>query len=101
MMYRHGDVSLTKTNLPKGAKKVYSGNEYVAAEGEVTGHAHRIQAPALTVWEFGGEQFVVVQDDAQITHEEHGTKPLAPGTYKIGIQEEYDPFDGRLRQVSD
>lgn len=101
-MYRHGDVALTSvTEVPKGAKKVFSGDTYVVAEGEVTGHAHRVAAPTVTVWEFGGERFLAIEGEATITHEEHGLKPLAPGIYKIGIQKEYDPFAERIREVAD
>lgn len=101
-MYRHGDVALTRINkVPKGAKQIHSGDKYVVAEGEVTGHAHRVAAPSITVWEFGGERFMVVGDNAEITHEEHGRQTIAPGTYKIGIQREFDPFSDRIREVAD
>ena len=101
-MYRHGDVALTHVDVvPNGAVQVFVGKNYTVAEGEVTGHAHRVFAPAVVVWEFGGERFMVVDGESTITHEEHGTKTITPGIYKIGIQKEYDPFAQRIREVVD
>lgn len=102
-MYRHGDVALTKVDaVPDGAKEIFSGDQYVVAEGEVTGHAHRVQSSGLVVWEYGGERFLVVNDPGStITHEEHGKQIVSPGVYRIGIQKEYDPFADRIREVAD
>lgn len=101
-MYRHGDVALTRIDgLPNGATHIFSGNEYVVAEGEVTGHCHKVVSK-LNVWEFGGDRFLVIEENnANITHEEHGKHPIEPGTYKIGIQMEYDPFSEQINKVVD
>ena len=101
-MYRHGDVALTRVDaVPSGAVQVFAGKNYTVAEGEVTGHTHRVLAPAVVVWEFGGERFMVIDDESTITHEEHGTKTITPGIYKIEIQKEYDPFTQHIREVAD
>lgn len=104
-MYRHGDVGITRIEqLPKGARQIMSAKSYVVAEGEVTGHCHLVETPGktgVTVWEFGGERFMVIEGDATITHEEHGLKPVTPGIYRIKIQKEYDPFSARIREVKD
>lgn len=100
MKYRHGDVILLDPiEIPADATIRTSG---VVAEGEVTGHAHRIVNG--TVFEHGGALMVSAKDDASLVHEEHDTLPLRPTdhrmAYPIIIQREYDD-QKEWRQVAD
>lgn len=95
-LWRHGDVVLTAVeSRPTEAKEI---KELVLAYGEVTGHAHRVKGNA-SLWEFGGERFLVVEDEATLTHEEHKSIELDRGVYRVTIQREYEP-DG-WRNVQD
>ncbi len=101
--YRHGDVLLFKIDkLPKKAKQKKKDN-LVLAEGEVTGHAHRILSGAVLyslLNEDTEERFLeVTAKTAPLTHEEHAKIEVPEGCYKVLIQREYEP-DG-WREVYD
>lgn len=88
MKYRHGDVLISKTDQIKGKKL----NHLTLAEGEVTGHAHRITEGDAELYEHEGTLFLkVVSEKALLTHEEHHPIELPKGDYEIKIQREYEP----------
>jgi len=92
MKYRHGDVLITEVN-GVGGKKL---NHLTLAEGEVTGHSHRIKDGKAELYEHGGTMFLRVKSkDAVLTHEEHKEITLPKGDYKINIQREYEPAGWR------
>lgn len=107
--YRHGDVLLMKVAaLPADAKKVTPGPRgYVLAEGEVTGHAHTIEAvPGIELYERDGVLYVTVADKAVVDHEEHnrtkaGATPVLdkPGVYRSVGQQTWSA--GRATRVLD
>lgn len=87
-------------------KEKYRGQDsIVLADGEVTGHAHRVVGPedCVTMIESENEQDHVlnVQQPVQLTHEEHGTIDLPKGNYKCGIVREHDHFTEEARNVMD
>lgn len=77
----------------------------VLAEGEVTGHAHVLDASGVNVFEIdGGVREFHAMKDITIRHEEHApvTVPPSPtGDYQSGIVQEYSPFDEEARNVQD
>ena len=77
-------------------------NESVLAEGEVTGHAHRLPTD-IEVYEDteNGNRFFDTDTDVELTHEEHGTLTIPAGGYASGKVTEYDPFEKRAREVAD
>ena len=95
-LYRHGDVIVQAVDsIPEDAREA---RHLVLAEGELTGHAHRItEKDAATVYEpdFRGEQRVlflhVTAESATLTHEEHGPIRLPSGRYRVWRQREYSP----------
>lgn len=105
-LYRQGDVLLRRVaadSVPKTAKEVVRDNgRLVLAYGEVTGHAHVIDAPPsdavlLSVKE--AATFVRLAKVAQLVHEEHAPVSLDAGTYEVVRQREYTPWGER--QVAD
>ena len=90
MNYRHGDVGLFAAELPAGA--ILERTEgIVLAEGEVTGHAHRIKSGPVSLWNAGKQRYIIVgEGGAMLDHEEHGPLPIAPGTYECRIQRVFD-----------
>lgn len=97
--YRHGDVLLTPEKLPDKYQELKTN---IVAEGESTGHAHRITNGNL--FQAGNVIFVVPGDNTSITHEEHNalTLPRLPEGYgyKRTIQREYDD-EQEWREVAD
>jgi hypothetical protein len=89
---RQGDVLLMKVDgVPAKTKQL---STKIVAYGEVTGHAHRIEADAgdvVLVEDEEGNMFVRVKDSASIRHEEHGAIKLGKGDYKVVHQREYSP----------
>jgi hypothetical protein len=101
--FRQGDVFLTTaTDVPAGAAPVDRDNgRIVLAYGEVTGHAHAIDAPtaALVQDPETGRRFLLAPDGAIIGHEEHTHITLPAGNYEVRQQREYHPT--AIRNVAD
>ena len=91
VLYRHGDVLLRRiTSLPSGAQRRVGAT---LAQGEVTGHSHRIQqAHAVQLWVQGSNLFLEVKEPlATLVHEEHRAIELPYGLYRVWRQREYRP----------
>lgn len=97
MFIQQGDVLFFSDELPPEAKRL---DTRTIAEGESTGHTHVATVPA-TLYDFGGVVFVVAETETAVTHQEHGTVTLAPGTWRIGRIQEFDPFEEVVRNVAD
>lgn len=101
---QHGDVLICRVDeVPSGAKKVKSEAGYlILAEGETTGHAHRItDEPGVELYEAGGVLYLSAEKQVEVTHEEHHTQTIDPGIYEIGRVVEVDPFEDAIREVAD
>lgn len=92
---RHGDVVIVEDRL---ARKTGKDAQGVVAEGELTGHAHRVdKAMVLRVVDDLVQRTIVVPgEEARISHEEHADGVLPHGRLRSGIQEQYSP-DGWAR----
>jgi hypothetical protein len=101
MIYRHGDVGLVRVKELPDESKLDSHTNVTLAEGEVTGHAHRIASPHVVLWHAGQQRYLEVREPADLTHEEHGTITVAPGVYEVVIQREYDYMEEMPRAVAD
>lgn len=104
-MYRQGDVLIVAVeSIPETAIAIARGKRgVVLAEGEVTGHAHRIPSRHASLYRTDTDaRYLRVMGPApvQLRHEEHSTVSLPPGSYRVTIHREYQP--GELpRQVQD
>ena len=98
--FQHGDVTIQPATIPAGATKTA---RRILAEGEVTGHAHRLLEGAdVEVYEHEGTLFLRVgRGGAPISHEEHGQAVIAPGSYRVGRVQEFDHFAEESRAVRD
>ncbi len=95
-LYRHGDVLVTAIGaIPIDAIKR---PHLVLAEGEVTGHAHRVaESGSAELFQRGSEMFLrVLAQTARIIHEEHGPITLPAGDYRVWRQREYTPREIRI-----
>lgn len=90
-MWRQGDVYIaTAPAVPTGARPL---PHCTLAEGEMTGHSHRVAEPtgAKLYAHAASLYLVVAADRVTIVHDEHGPIPLARGTYRVWQQREYSP----------
>jgi hypothetical protein len=106
-MYRQGDVLICRVDeIPTDAKELPRAKRgVVLAEGEVTGHAHRIPSRHAKLYRTEGDaKFLRIgaggKRPVALLHEEHSPVTLPPGNYRVTIHREYQP--GELpRQVAD
>lgn len=102
-MYRQGDVLLFRVDgeLPATATPVErEQGRIVLAHGEVTGHAHAIDAREAQLFAVGAiERLLRVTKKVTLKHEEHTHIDLPMGIYRVVIQREYHPEE--IRNVAD
>lgn len=98
-------TSKAKSLIPQNAKKV---KENFLAEGEVTGHAHRLTGVVgvdFQLYEKDGVKFCELLKDTRITHEEHKPQELKtmdfPQGMEVHIVREFDHFENEAREVID
>ncbi|MBD2300612.1 hypothetical protein BCD64_09515 [Nostoc sp. MBR 210] len=85
---RQGDVILLPVEQVDGQKKL----DLILAEGEVTGHKHKISEGEAELYEKDGTLYLrVLSDIALLTHEEHQAIPIPQGNWIVKIQREYEP----------
>ena len=74
----------------------------VIAEGETTGHAHRVDLTNVDVFVADdGTLYCQAKEEFTITHEEHKTITLPKGNYKVRRVQEFDHFAEEARSVKD
>lgn len=103
-IFRQGDLvikKIDKTNL-----NLQKAKQAILAEGEHTGHMHRLTALDNTaeiefMRDLDTVVFKVENGKAQLTHEEHLPIVFEPGTYTVTIQREFDYFADQIRTVLD
>lgn len=95
--YRQGDVLLIPcAEIPTGTYEDAAENgRVVLARGEQTGHAHTMAASRVRYFRDdgsgGGFMRVVGPAPVELTHEEHASLAIPPGTYRVIRQREYQP----------
>lgn len=98
-LYRHGDVLVeTIKAIPGDVRRLH---HLVLAEGELTGHSHRVleRDAAVLHQSNHGRYLSVTADSATLVHQEHGPISLPHGFYRVWQQREYTPRD--IRTVRD
>lgn len=101
--YQQGDVIIEPANeLPDGQAVPAKEHGFVLAEGEVTGHAHRIEDIAgVQFVEKDGMFYIQNKKSVTVRHEEHKPITLPPGTWRVRGVREYDHFTEEARRVID
>lgn len=98
---RQGDILLDPVNIEPPHHETQA--LVILAEGEVTGHAHRLRGEIIE-WTAGGERYVRAIGPATLQHEDHDPEPVAvvtPGqTYRVVPQREWS-LEGQWRKVAD
>lgn len=86
---RQGDVLLLPIATHTAGTKL---SHLTLAEGEVTGHRHRISDGEAELYERDGVLYLrVLSATATLTHEEHQAIAIPQGNWMIRIQREYEP----------
>jgi hypothetical protein len=91
MMWRQGDVLIAAVSAVPAKAQVRP--HCVLAEGEVTGHSHRIKEPGVArLYAHATSLYLeVTAARATVAHEEHGPITLPRGVYRVWRQREYSP----------
>lgn len=88
--YRQGDLLFVETDERPGETVEVSSPNLVLAEGELTGHAHRLSLHSgVRGWRKGTRHWLEVSDSARITHEEHAPIELPAGIFEVRQQRIY------------
>ena len=103
--YRHGDLNIYPLERLEG-KEIKHEGRFVLQEGETTGHKHVISVPRLEDMEMrkmkDGSICFTLKSEGTLTHEEHKTLVVPPGTYRIMQEREVDHFsESIIRKVQD
>jgi hypothetical protein len=94
---RQGDVILTPVESgelaqrqPAPLDRAQRLNHLTLAEGEVTGHRHRIADGEAELYERNGTLYLSVRSEsARLVHEEHKPIDIPRGLWQVRIQREY------------
>jgi hypothetical protein len=95
-LYRHGDLLVESIDeIPAGVRPL---QHLVLAEGELTGHSHRIaeKSSAQLYQSHMGIFLRVSETIATLIHQEHGPIELPRGLYRVWRQREYSPREIRV-----
>ncbi|MBF2004046.1 MAG: hypothetical protein IGS49_00860 [Chlorogloeopsis fritschii C42_A2020_084] len=89
---RQGDVILLPVQQIEGQKLPH----LTLAEGEVTGHKHRIVNGQAELYEQDDTLYLnVLSSQAALVHEEHKAISIPQGMWMVRIQREYEPQSWR------
>lgn len=101
-MYRQGDILIVRVDTVEEGQTKKDG---ILAEGEATGHHHKIDPAALSqglaelVEHEPQDLSLKVKKPTPIIHNEHDTITLPKGNYKVVRQREFSA--GEVRRVLD
>jgi len=85
---RQGDVILIPVQQAEGQKL----HHLTLAEGEVTGHKHRISEGDAQLYTNNNNLYLsVFSGKAVLSHEEHDSVCVSQGDWMVQIQREYEP----------
>lgn len=99
-IFRHGDLLIKRISvLPANLKQLQT---KVLAEGETTGHKHKLVGQQVQVFEDSNQQkYIELKEPAQLVHEEHKPIDLDAGNYVVVHEREFEPFEQEIRRVAD
>jgi hypothetical protein len=95
-MIRQGDLLFVSVeDIPEATER----EDGIVAEGELTGHHHRIRSRAMGALMIAGvAAYIKALRDTHIDHPEHSTVVLPPGNWQVIRQREYEPEGWRRVQ---
>mgnify|MGYP001565476958 FL=1 len=102
-IYRQGDVILKRIEVMPEVDDEKKLSHLTLAEGEVTGHRHRITQGEAQLYQLAvGVMYLrILSEFARLYHEEHEHIDLPKGDYQVLIEREYDWVEGLEKKVVD
>ena len=103
-LIQQGDVLVFSVkDIPSNAVPVKSKQgRFVLAEGETTGHAHVIdEIPGVEMFRLDNAVFLSTMAPTIVRHEEHKPVLIPPGSFRIDIVKEVDPYTEEIHKVRD
>ena len=103
--FRHGDLNIYPIEKLEGETIKHDG-KFVLQEGETTGHKHVLTVPNFEDMDMrkmpDGSLCFTIKTEGVLTHEDHKTLKITPGTYRIVQEREVDHFsESIVRKVID
>jgi len=104
---RHGDISFHRLDsIPANFNPVKHSGSFVLAEGEATGHHHKISVKEknndFQIFKDEDNNYILkVNSPCQLTHQEHKTIEFTKGIYFVKHETEYNPFTEELEKIKD
>ena len=104
------DVKMASQNVfqPVPLQRILKGldmrkkrEDNIIAEGEATGHAHRLNGKDAAVFDTGQGVDIECPNGGVVVHEEHHTIAMPPGKYMTGTVREVDHVTDEVRAVAD
>ncbi len=96
-----GDVVIKKIERIPEFDSMQTKDDNVLAEGEVTGHMHKLFGEVDLRQDNDQNLYFEVKEDVTLKHQEHSPILIGPGFYKVEIQKEFDHFREEARNVLD
>jgi len=103
-IYRHGDLLIRQVKKIPCAIRL---DTNIIAEGEVTGHNHKLYGSHQVYGTHIENPRVIVptyfqaKEEISLKHQEHNTLKISKGLYEILHEREYDPFKNIQQEVGD
>ena len=103
--YRHGDLLIKQ--IKKIPESVTPLSTNIIAEGEVTGHNHKLYGSHQVYGTHSENPRIIeptyfqAKEDISLKHQEHATLKISKGNYVIIHEREYDPFKDIEQEVID
>lgn len=105
MLLQQGDVLFhrqDKVDFDKLQEVPQGVHRNVIAEGEVTGHAHRVIEGNMRMFtDTLGNRYMEVPERIVVGHEEHKPVAIDKGVYRLGGVREFDHWQEETRKVID
>jgi hypothetical protein len=100
---QQGDVVVEGVEkIPDGSVEIQRGPDgFVLAEGEVTGHAHRVRDDIKLFRAPDGSMYLKADKPFTLLHEEHKAITWVPGIFRVGRVREMDHLAEMERTVAD
>ena len=104
-IYRHGDLLIRQVKKISESARPISTN--IIAEGEVTGHNHKLYGSHQVYGTHIDNPRVIVptyfqaKEEISLKHQEHNTLKISKGLYEILHEREYNPFKNIQQEVGD
>ena len=103
-IYRHGDLLIRQVKKIPCAIRL---DTNIIAEGEVTGHNHKLYGSHQVYGTSPKNPRVIeptyfqAKEDISLKHQEHATLKISKGNYVIIHEREYEPFKDIEQEVID